>query len=417
MKGVFGLTAIALGIVVGGLGRGWVGIEGGQRVKPPLESTPASLAIAPQPSPLALLFHDLPLYPLADPDALAQIGFDDQLFGNGDHPGGDRAALLQAIDYSLNYLGTQEAVATYTTYPVPGITRERVQRSLIRFRQLLLTSPSAAALRAAVVREFDLYQSIGNDGIGTVEFTGYFAPTYTASRVPTAEYRYPLYRRPPTLDQWPEPHPTRSELEGVTGLEGSQGALRGMELVWMRDRLEAFLVQVQGSARLQMTDGTTLSIGYAGRTNYPYVSLGRLLINAGKVAEEELSLPVVLDYFEQHPDELDEYLPQNNRFIFFQLTDGGPPRGSLNQPVTRDRSIATDKTLMPPGALALIHTTLPTGAALQPQQVSRYVLDQDTGGAIRGPGRVDIFMGVGDAAGDRAGLTLADGQLYYLLLK
>ncbi|MEB3231047.1 MAG: MltA domain-containing protein [Leptolyngbyaceae bacterium] len=365
----------------------------------------------------ALLIHDLPLYPLADPDVLIHLGLDDQLFGNADQPGGDRPALLQAIDYSLDYLGTQAAVDAYADYPVPGISRDRVQRSLIRFRQLLLTRDSAAALRNAVVREFALYQAIGHDGIGTVEFTGYFTPTYTASHTPTAEYRYPLYRRPQDLDRWTEPHPTRLELEGATGLESSQGRLRGLELVWMRDRLEAFLVQVQGSARLQMTDGTTLSVGYAGRTHYPYVSLGRLLINAGKVEEEDLNLPVVLEYFAQHPDELDEYLPQNDRFVFFQLTDGGPPTGSLSQPVIRDRSIATDKTLMPPGALALIHTTLPTGPALQPQLVSRYVLDQDTGGAIRGPGRVDIFMGIGDRAGDRAGLTRSHGQLYYLLLK
>ncbi|NER00606.1 MAG: murein transglycosylase, partial [Cyanothece sp. SIO2G6] len=360
------------------LGHGWVG-RGGLLVPARSESAPAAWAIAPPSSHLALRVHDLPLYPLADPDALAQIGLDDQLFGNGDQPGGDRTALVQAIDHSLDYLGTQEAVDAYAEYPVPGITRERVQRSLIRFRQLVLTSDSAAALRSAVVREFDLYQSIGNDGIGTVEFTGYFAPTYTASRTPTAEYRYPLYRRPQDLDRWSEPHPTRLQLEGATGLEGNQGELSGLELVWMRDRLEAFLVQVQGSARLQMTDGTTLSIGYAGRTNYPYTSLGRLLINDGKVAEAELSLPVVLDYFEQHPDELNMYLPQNNRFVFFQLTDGRPPTGSLNQPVTRDRSIATDKTLMPPGALALIYTTLPTGPTLQTQPISRYVLDQDTG--------------------------------------
>ncbi|NET48267.1 MAG: murein transglycosylase [Merismopedia sp. SIO2A8] len=358
---------------------------------------------------------------LVQPD----LGLDGQLFngensqenGEGSELVGNRAALLQAIDYSLAYLRTSEAADVYRTYPVPGISRDRVRRSLVRFRELLLAHTSAEALQAAVLEEFEFYQSVGNDGAGTVEFTGYFAPTYTASRIPTDEYRYPLYRLPAGLEAWVDPHPTRAELEGANGIEGHQGLLQGLELVWMRDRLEAFLVQVQGSARLQLTDGGTLGVGYAGRTNYPYTSIGRLLINDGKFSEEELSLPVVLEYFRQHPADLDYYLPQNNRFVFFQLTGDSPPMGSLSQPVTRDRSIATDKSIMPPGALALIHTELPVGDEFQPQQISRYVLDQDTGGAIQGPGRVDIFMGIGEEAGLRAGLTYSTGHLYYLLLK
>ena len=359
-------------------------------------------------------------------DALAaELGLDHQLFGQwvtGVWQPGDRAALVRSIDHSLSYLRTQAAVEDYAEYSasgngVAGMSRDRVQRSLRRFRELLINSQSAEELRAAVLAEFQFYQSIGNDGLGSVEFTGYFAPTYTASRVPTAEYRYPLYSKPAALDTWPEPHPTRADLEGTTGLEGAQGPLAGLELVWMRDRLEAFLVQVQGSARLSLTDGGTLSVGYAGRTNYPYTSIGRRLIDTGKVPEEGLSLPVVLEHFRQNPADLDVYLPQNNRFVFFQVTNGGPPIGSLNQPVTRDRSIATDKSIMPPGALVLLNTALPVGENLESQMVSRYVLDQDTGGAIRGPGRVDIFMGTGEDAGDRAGLTLSTGQLYYLLLK
>ena len=353
------------------------------------------------------------------------LGLDHQLFDrwvSGVWQSGDRSSLLRSIDHSLAYLQTQAAVEDYAEYAtsgngVTGFSRDRVRRSLRRFRELLINSQSADDLRAAVLAEFQFYQSVGNDGLGSVEFTGYFEPTYTASRIPTDEYRYPLYGKPANLEAWSEPHPTRVELEGATGLDGAQGPLAGLELVWMRDRLEAFLVQVQGSARLSLTDGSTLSVGYAGRTNYPYTSIGRRLIDTGKVPEEGLSLPVVLEYFRQNPADLDVYLPQNNRFVFFQVTNGGPPIGSLNQPVTRDRSIATDKSIMPPGALALINTALPIGENLEAQLVSRYVLDQDTGGAIRGPGRVDIFMGTGEEAGDRAGLTLSTGQLYYLLLK
>jgi membrane-bound lytic murein transglycosylase A len=347
------------------------------------------------------------------------LGLDEQLWGDGS-AAGDRAALIAAVDHSLSYLRTAEAAAAYERYPVPGITRGRVRRSLERFRQLLVTCNSAAELQTAVLREFDLYQSVGADGQGTVSFTGYFEPMYPASRVPTAEYRYPLYRMPPDLERWTRPHPSRRQLEGEDGLQGTRGQLRGLELAWLRDRLEAYLVQVQGSARLQLTDGTMMSIGYAGRTDYPYVSIGRELVNDGKFREDELTLPIVIEYFRTNPADLNTYLPRNDRFVFFQETSGTPATGSIGVPVTAERSIATDKSLMPPGALALIQTQIPypdANGELTPRLVNRYVLDQDTGGAIRGAGRVDIFMGTGALAGDRAGLINTPGELYYLLLK
>ncbi len=352
-------------------------------------------------------------------DASAALGLDEQIWGESGYRS-DRQSLLTAIHHSLRYLDTPAAATAYQRSAVPGVTRERVRRSLDRFRQLVLASRSAAELQAAVLREFDFYQSVGHDGAGTVAFTGYFEPTYTASRVPTAEYRYPLYRLPPTLNQWSQPHPTRQQLEGADGLQGSRGLLRGLELVWLRDRLEAFLVQVQGSARLQLTDGTVMTVGYAGRTEYPYTSIGRELVNAGKFSAEELTLPRLIEHFQQNPEEIDLYVPRNQRFVFFRETAGAPAIGSLGVPVTTERSIATDKTLMPPGALALIQTPVPyttSDGQLAPRWVNRYVLDQDTGGAIRGAGRVDIFMGTGPEAGDRAGLINGSGQLTYLLLK
>lgn len=343
------------------------------------------------------------------PDGLTQ---DDRLWSGRE----DRASLIRAIDHSLDYLNTPEAATAYQNYPVPGFTLDRVRRSLEQFRHLVLTSRSPEALQTAVQREFDLYQSVGNDGAGTVHFTGYFEPIHQASRVPTAEFRYPIYRLPDDFRQWPKPHPSRADLEGADGLQGDRSKLRGLEIAWLRDRLEAYLVQVQGSARLQMTDGSTLSVGYAGRTDYPYVSIGRELVEAGKIAEADLTLDAVIAYFQQNPADLDVYLPRNNRFIFFKETHGAPAIGSLRVPVTAGRSIATDKTLMPPGALALIRTELPDASG-NPRWISRYVLDQDTGGAIRGAGRVDLFVGTGAAAGDQAGLINHDGQLYYLLLK
>ena len=350
---------------------------------------------------------------------LESLGLDEQIWGQGGQPG-DKEALLAALDNSLRYLGTGDAAATYQRYPVAEFTRAHVIRSLERFRQLVVSSRSPAELQAAVRREFVFYQSVGKDGQGNVLFTAYYEPVHIASRVPTAEYRYPLYRLPPDFDKWPHPQPSRVQLEGKDGLLGAKSRLHGLELLWMRDRLEAFLVQIEGSARFQMTDGTEMTLEYADKTDYPYTSVGHELAKDGKLPLNGLTLPVMTQYFNHYPNELNNYLPRNRGFVFFKESHGAPAMGSIGVPVTAERSIATDKSLMPPGALALIHTALPfpqvTGQ-MGYRAVSRYVLDQDAGSAIKGPGRVDYFMGTGELAGDRAGVTGGDGQLYYLLLK
>lgn len=349
---------------------------------------------------------------------LATLGLDEQLWGHSGQAG-DRQALLKSIDNSLRYLASSKAAEVYQTYPIPGITHDRVRRSLVRFRQLLVNSRSPEELQAAVKREFVLYKSVGRDEQGTVLFTGYYEPIYAASRTPSAEYRYPLYRLPKDFSNWQSPQPTRAELEGEDGL-AVKGRLRGSELVWLRDRFEAFLVQIQGSARLQLPNGKQITVGYAGKTDYPYVSIGRELAKDGKLPLDGMTLQVLVDYFRTHPEEMNQYLPRNKGFVFFQETHGAPPGGSIGVPVTAERSIATDKSLMPPGALALIHAPIPFANAkgqLEPRMVNRFVLDQDTGGAIRGAGRVDIFMGIGPKAGDRAGTINGTGELYYLLLK
>ena len=374
--------------------------------------TAGSGAIADVPVPLQ------PVNPQTGQVTLDSLGFDEQLWGRPGQPG-DRQALLKSIDYSLRYLQTSSAQRAYQQYQVPGITRDRVRRSLVRFRQLVVSSRSPAELQAAVNREFVFYKSVGKDNNGTVFFTGYFEPIYAASRTPSAEYRYPLYRLPSDFNRWTMPQPTRAELEGEDGL-GKNSPLRGRELVWLRDRLEAFLVQVQGSARLQMPDGKLMTVGFAGKTNYPYTSVGRELVKDGKLPLEGLTLPVLINYFRSSPGELDQYLPRNQSFVFFKETHGAPATGSIGVPVTAERSIATDKSLMPPGALALIKARIPYPNAtkqLESRMVNRYVLDQDTGSAIQGAGRVDIFMGTGPLAGDRAGIIGGTGELYYPLLK
>ena len=360
----------------------------------------------------------LPLQPITEAEEQL-LGLDDRIWGSAGQRG-DKQALLNSIDNSLKYLRTPKAAEAYARYSVPGITLDRVRRSLVRFRQLVANSRSSAQLQEAVRREFVFYQSVGHDNQGTVTFTGYYEPIYRASLTPDATYRYPIYRRPPDFDSWQRPHPTRLELEGKDGLQGAKGRLQGLELAWLSDRFEAFLIHIQGSARLQLPDGRIMSVNYDGKTDHPYISVGRELAKDGKLPLAGLSMPVMIDYFRRHPQELSVYLPRYNPFIFFRDSGGAPAMGYTNVPVTAERSIATDKDLMPSGALAFIRTPLPFPngkGSMTFRKVNRFVLDQDAGSAIKGAGRVDVFMGTGQLAGDRAGVMKSNGQLYYLLLK
>jgi membrane-bound lytic murein transglycosylase A len=343
------------------------------------------------------------------------VGLDDQIWGKP----GDRKELIASINNSLQYLKTPSAAKAYSEYPVPGISRDRVYRSLTRFKQLVASSKSATQLRDAVKKEFTFFQSVGHDNKGSVTFTGYYEPIYQGSRTRTAEYKYPLYKQPAEFNNWPKPHPTRVQLEGIDGLQAAKGPLAGNELIYMKDRFEVILVQIQGSAKFKLTDGTTTSVGFNGGTDYAYESIGKSLLKDQKITQAQATLQGVIKFFKDNPKEMDVYLSRYNRFVFMKDTANSPPMGSINVPVTAERSIATDKSMMPPGALALVHTTLPfyQNGKLQQRVVSRYVLDQDTGSAITGAGRVDYFMGVGKEAGERAGITGGNGKLYYLLLK
>ena len=366
-----------------------------------------------RPKILPLISIQKPLFPCCKDDLSC---LDRQIWGQN----ADKKALVNSIDRSLGYLETRGAEVAYRRYEGSVITRTHVIKSLQRFRQLLLKSKSASELNASVAKEFEFYQSLGNDGKGSVLFTAYYEPLYQASRVSTPEYRYPIYSLPPDLKRWPRPHPQRLELEGADGLQGSKGKLRGLELFWFRDRLEPYMIQIQGSARLQLPDGSQTTVGYAGNVAHNYKSIGRELVNDGKFPLESITMPVILDFFAKNPEQLDIYIPRDPSFVFFRENFGAAAQGSIQVPLTAERSIATDKSLMPPGALALIRSNFPfarNNGEIEFRVVSRYVLDQDTGGAIKGAGRVDYFLGTGKIAGDRAGVTVSNGQLYYLLLK
>lgn len=265
--------------------------------------------------------------------------------------------------------------------------------------------------------------SRGCDEKGTVLFTGYYRPIFDASMTRTDEFQYPLYRKPKDLQQDPVtfkysrqgggPYYTRSEVD--------RGALEGqnLELCWLRNRFEAYIVTIQGSGKLRLPDGRFLEIGYAGDNGYEYKSIGQDLVARGVIQPEQLSLQGLIDFYKANPQELDTGIQLNQRFVFFTERPGGP-YGSLNVPVTPFCSIATDKEVYPRACVAFMETMLPArdpSGQISQYQYSGFALDQDTGGAIRAAGRCDVFMGTGPAVGELAGRTFSEGKLYYIFLK
>ena len=326
-----------------------------------------------------------------------------------------RTELLKSIDQTLEYLKSDQAHVKLAAFGDAGINTGVLQKSLDRFAALLLQSESQEELVRGIRESFQLYRSIGADGNGSVLFTGYFRPVYQASQERTKEFRYPLFKRPVDFDTWSKPHPTRVELEGYSG-QGEKGTmLHGEELAWLRSRFEAFMIHVQGSAVLEYRDGTKRAIGFAGATEHPFRGIPGEYLRAHKVAWTKLP-----QHFAKYPTELDRLLSRNNRFIFFKEQDSTAPIGSLGLPVIEERSIAIDQGRLPPGAVSIIRTFLPRAdekGNIQMHRVSRFVLNLDSGSAIKGPGRVDVFMGTGDEARQLATHVYSQGELYYLFAK
>jgi len=340
-------------------------------------------------------------------------------FSKGYH---NLAGLEQAIQHSLNYLSKP---SSQKYFPYGDISHARAVASLNHFLQVLHTVRSGAELDAVIRRDFDVYQSVGCDDLGTVYYTGYYTPIFEGRRQPDARFRYPLYGLPPDLVKGDEgvtlgrrtpdgrivPYYTRRQIT-----EG--GLLDGTEVAWLKDPFEAYVVTVQGSAKLRLADGSLYELGYAGNNGHEYTPIALRMINDGVIGRNELSLQTMLRYFSANPDKVNYYCLQNDRFVFFKELPGGP-FGSLNVPVTPYRSIATDKEVFPRACLAFLNTTLPTtyGGSLQIGPYSGFALDQDTGGAIRAAGRCDVYMGIGPQAEATAGRTGAEGALYYIFVK
>ncbi len=309
-------------------------------------------------------------------------------------------------------------------FPVAGVSFERAQASVDALVEILKTSPSQSQYIASVMDRFDLYESVGWDGSGEVLFTGYCAMDFDASRTRSGEFNFPLYTRPADLvvdektgkvigqrvGNTTRPYPTRREIE-------ESGMLAGTELVWVRSPLDAYFIQVNGSAKLWLDDNTIMYLGYSGTNGRPYTGLGATMIKRGIVDPSRVGLPFIKDYYKAHPQEVLDMIRENDRYVFFTAYESSKwPAGSLGYRVTEKRTIATDKDVFPRGGAVIVDTRIPTfGRTFQP--FTQLMFDQDTGGAIKAPGRGDLYMGEGAAAGLIAGRQYQEGRLYYLFLK
>lgn len=236
----------------------------------------------------------------------------------------------------------------------------------------------------------------GSEGL----LTGYYEPELDGRLSPDARFRFALYGPPcdlPATALWF----SRAEIE-----DGN--LLAGRELVWLESRLEAFLAQVQGSVRVRLADGRRLRLGFAGKNGHPYASIGKELIRRGELDAENASVAAIRDWAARNPGLLPGLLRTNASFVFFRHLDLPPesgPLGTLGRPVTALRSIAVDPDHVPLGA--------PVWVEWQGQ--GRLMIAQDTGSAIKGAGRGDIFLGSGAEAGQAAGALKAPGRMTVLL--
>lgn len=233
--------------------------------------------------------------------------------------------------------------------------------------------------------------------------TGYYEPVLDASRERRAPFVVPIYRAPPVSVT-----ASRREL-------AQSGQLRGQELFWVRDPVEAFFLEVQGSGRLHLTDGSWVRVAYAASNGLEYRSIGRWLADQGELPAAQVSQQAIRAWTQAHPERVRELLEQNPRVVFFrELAVGDPqagPIGTLGVALTPGISVAVDPRFVPLGAPLLIDTRAPLSDAV----LRRLTLAQDTGGAIRGPLRVDWFWGLGQDAGDIAGHQHAQGAVHLLV--
>ena len=294
-----------------------------------------------------------------------------------------------------------------------------------------LSSPSDDEVKDYFYTNFNLYQAKQSDDSTEGLVTGYYQPVLEGSRVKTKKFRIPLYAPPSDLitvdlsEVYPDlrymrlrgrvegdklvPYLTREEI-------AKQGyPLQGNELLWVKDPVEAFFLEIQGSGVIAFEDGERIQVGYANQNGHPYRSMGRALIQEGELSRHKVSMQSIKAWAKKNPKKLQKFLNANPSVVFFrELEPGLPgPIGALGIPITAERSVAVDRKYIPLGAPIFLSTTWPNSS----KPLNQLMMAQDTGGAIGGGVRVDFYWGQGDKAGQLAGRMKQDGKVWVLLPK
>lgn len=368
-----------------------------------------------------------------------------------DHLDGDLKLLRQALNNQIETC-KQQNLSEKRVIGSRKVTRQAwcldTGRAML---SILDQSKSVSQAFEKARAKFEWYQSEGSDGQGLVTFTGYNSPTLHGSLHRTSKYRYPIYSRPKDLVQITEdgkqvwrrktsdgryvPYYKRAEIDSCKSIatvpygscdtgdaDGSNGALagRGLELAYVDDLFSVTVVQIEGSGFIELDNGKRLHLNYAAQNGYSVTTPRKTLQSEG-VPDEYLTIPGMRRYFREHPDKLVPTLLKNESYIFFDASDNDVPRGVDGIAVTGLHSIAVDLKIFPVGVLTFFGSQkpIPNSAGDDAQgfePYNRFGLTQDTGGAIKGPGRVDVYWGEDQYAEIASGTTNHPGKIFVALL-
>jgi membrane-bound lytic murein transglycosylase A len=311
------------------------------------------------------------------------------------------------------------------------LERQEAWKAVCAGAQTLLPNATEREIASFFELNFDPHQVINGDDTDAGMVTGYYEPLLRGSRVKSSRYRYPLYAVPPdllTIDlSSVYPDLKHRRLRGrIVGnrvvpyydrgdIDRDAAPLKGSELVWVDDAVDAFFLHIQGSGQVELENGERLRVGYADQNGHPFRSLGRLLIQRGEIPPERASMQGIKDWARRHPRRVQEFMNANPSYVFFRELprDLTGPIGALGVPLTAERSIAVDPRVVPLGVPVYLATTWPNTA----DPLNRLMVAQDTGGAIAGAVRADFFWGFGDVAGNQAGKMRQAGKMWVLLPK